>query len=47
MKRLLERLAHPDLHRWRARQWTPALRAAGLDRRGPYAMRHYFARTPK
>lgn len=32
-----------DLHRWRARQWTPALRAAGLEHRGPYAMRHTFA----
>jgi integrase len=32
-----------DLHRFRARHWTPALRAAGLDHRGPYAMRHTFA----
>lgn len=32
-----------DLHRWRARHWTPALRAAGLSHRGPYAMRHTFA----
>jgi integrase len=24
-----------DLHRWRARHWTPALRAAGLAHRGP------------
>lgn len=32
-----------DLHRWRSRQWTPALRAAGLPHRGPYAMRHTFA----
>ena len=32
-----------DLHRWRARHWTPALRAAGLAHRGPYAMRHTFA----
>jgi integrase len=32
-----------DLHRWRARHWTPALRAAGLEHRGPYAMRHTFA----
>jgi integrase len=31
-----------DLHRFRARHWTPALRAAGLDHRGPYAMRHTF-----
>jgi integrase len=32
-----------DLHRFRARHWTPALRAAGLTHRGPYAMRHTFA----
>lgn len=32
-----------DLHRFRSRHWTPALRAAGLDHRGPYAMRHTFA----
>jgi integrase len=32
-----------DLHRWRARHWTPALKAAGLEHRGPYAMRHTFA----
>jgi integrase len=32
-----------DLHRFRARQWTPALRAAGVRHRGPYAMRHTFA----
>jgi integrase len=32
-----------DLHRFRARHWTPALRAAGLDHRVPYAMRHTFA----
>jgi integrase len=32
-----------DLERFRHRQWTPALRAAGLDVRGPYTMRHTFA----
>src|SRR5512132_2952935 len=32
-----------DLHRWRARHWRPALRAAGVVHRGPYAMRHTFA----
>jgi integrase len=32
-----------DLHRWRARHWTPALLAAGVTHRGPYAMRHTFA----
>jgi integrase len=38
------RLGTPvDLHRWRARHWTPSLKAAGLRHRGPYAMRHTFA----
>ena len=32
-----------DLHRFRGRHWTPALRAAGLAHRGPYSMRHTFA----
>jgi integrase len=32
-----------DLHRFRARHWTPALRAAGLAHRSPYAMRHTYA----
>ncbi|MBX6369889.1 MAG: tyrosine-type recombinase/integrase [Rhodospirillales bacterium] len=32
-----------DLERFRHREWAPALRAAGLDRRGPYTMRHTFA----
>lgn len=32
-----------DLHRFRARHWTPALRAVGLAHRGPYAMRHTYA----
>jgi integrase len=32
-----------DLHRWRAPHWTPALDAAGLEHRGPYAIRHTFA----
>jgi integrase len=32
-----------DLHNWRNRHWTPALKAAGLPHRGPYAMRHTFA----
>jgi integrase len=32
-----------DLHRWRSRQWTPAVKAAGLQHRSPYAMRHTFA----
>jgi integrase len=32
-----------DLERFRHREWTPALRAAGLATRGPYTMRHSFA----
>jgi integrase len=32
-----------DLEKWRWREWTPALRAAGLQARGPYTMRHTFA----
>jgi integrase len=32
-----------DLEKFRHREWTPALRAAGLTTRGPYTMRHSFA----
>lgn len=32
-----------DLHNWRSRAWYPALELAGVDRRGPYALRHTFA----
>jgi len=28
---------------WRRDHWTPALKAAGLEHRGPYALRHSFA----
>jgi integrase len=28
---------------WRAESWVPALRAAGLEHRTPYSMRHTFA----
>jgi len=31
------------LDTWRTREWYPALEAAGLDKRGPYALRHSFA----
>jgi len=34
---------HLNLHRWRAREWNPAVRAAGLEHRPPYALRHTFA----
>jgi integrase len=32
-----------DLERFRERAWAPALRAAGIERRGPKMMRHTFA----
>jgi integrase len=32
-----------DLHRWRARHWSPAVKAAGLSARPPYALRHTYA----
>ena len=34
---------HLNLHYWRADHWTPAVRAAGLAHRPPYALRHTFA----
>lgn len=38
-----ERGDYLDLHRFRAIEWTPAVRAAGLEHRAPYALRHTFA----
>jgi integrase len=32
-----------NLHEWRADEWTPAVRAAGLEHRTRYALRHTFA----
>ena len=32
-----------NLHMWRRREWSPALRAAGLEHRTPYSLRHTFA----
>jgi integrase len=32
-----------NLHNWRRDEWTPAVRAAGLEHRTPYALRHTFA----
>jgi integrase len=32
-----------NVDNWRRREWYPALEAAGLERRGPYAMRHTYA----
>jgi integrase len=34
---------HLSLHEWRRDVWTPALKAAGLAHRGPYALRHTYA----
>lgn len=34
---------HIGLDAWRTREWYPALDAAGLAKRGPYALRHTFA----
>lgn len=34
---------HLDLHNFRERHWKPALRAAGLDYRRPYDLRHTYA----
>ncbi len=32
-----------NLHNWRRDEWTPAVRAAGLAHRSPYALRHTYA----
>jgi len=32
-----------EINNWRLRRWYPALEAAGLSKRGPYALRHTFA----
>ena len=32
-----------NLHEWRRNEWTPAVKAAGLEHRPPYALRHTFA----
>jgi len=34
---------HLNLHKWRADEWRPAVRAAGLEHRPPYALRHTYA----
>ena len=38
-----ERGGHLDYAGWRWDDWTPAVRAAGLAHRTPYALRHTFA----
>jgi integrase len=37
-----ERGGHLNLHNWRRDEWKPAIVAAGLEYRTPYAMRHTF-----
>ena len=32
-----------DLDNWRLRVWYPALEGAGIEKRGPYCLRHTFA----
>jgi integrase len=34
---------HLDVHAWRRDAWNPAVKAAGLEHRTPYAMRHTYA----
>ena len=34
---------HVNLHNWRRDEWNDAVRAAGLEHRTPYALRHTFA----
>ena len=34
---------HISIDNWRTREWYGALDAAGIDRRGPYHLRHTFA----
>ena len=38
-----KRGGHLNLNQWRRDEWTPAVRAAGLEHRSPYALRHTFA----
>jgi len=34
---------HLNQHNWRRDEWTPAVKAAGLEHRPPYALRHTYA----
>jgi integrase len=38
-----ERGGHLNLHNWRRDEWTPAVKAAGLEHRTPYSLRHTYA----
>jgi integrase len=32
-----------NLNTWRREEWSPAIRAAGVEHRSPYALRHTYA----
>jgi integrase len=38
-----EEVLHINLHNWRRDHWSPAIRAAGLEHRTPYTLRHTYA----
>jgi integrase len=38
-----QRGGYVNLHNWRRDHWNPAVPAAGLEHRTPYALRHTFA----
>jgi integrase len=38
-----KRGGHLNLHNWRRDEWNPAVRAAGLEHRTPYSLRHTYA----
>jgi integrase len=38
-----DRGGHLNLHEWRRDHWNTAVRAAGLEHRTPYALRHTYA----
>lgn len=38
-----ERGGHLNLHNWRRDEWTPGVKAAGLEHRTPYSLRHTYA----
>lgn len=38
-----KRGGHLNLHNWRRDHWNPAVKAAGLEHRTPYALRHTYA----
>jgi len=38
-----KRGGHLNVHNWRRDEWNPAVRAAGLEHRTPYSLRHTYA----